>query len=78
MVCKNSRKESPRPLDIASRIGQHGDSLSSENVEDPTSYEDSAYPSDPSGKAAPPYVVKTIPNLIPPLTYGAFSNKILH
>ncbi|CAI2353868.1 unnamed protein product [Caenorhabditis sp. 36 PRJEB53466] len=87
-------------MDIASRIGQHGDSLSSENVEDLTSYEDSTYPSDPSGQAAklemgvrypplsvigltrssdaPPYVVKTIPDLIPPLTYGAFSNKILH
>lgn len=39
-------------MDVASRIGQHGDTLSSEQTEDLTSYEDSTYPSDPSGQAA--------------------------
>uniref|UniRef100_A0A1I7T5E4 Phosphoglycerate mutase family protein n=1 Tax=Caenorhabditis tropicalis TaxID=1561998 RepID=A0A1I7T5E4_9PELO len=85
-------------MDVASRIGQHGDTLSVENIEDLTSYEDSTYPSDPSGQAAklemgvryppssvmalirnndaPPHVLKTVPDLVPPLTVGSFSNRI--
>lgn len=87
-------------MDVVSRIGQHGDTLSSEHVEDLTSYEDSTYPSDPSGQAAklelgvryppssvmalirnndaPPHVLKTLPDLIPPLNMGSFSNRILY
>lgn len=87
-------------MDVASRIGQHGDTLSCENIEDLTSYEDSTYPSNPSGQAAklemgvrypplsvmaltrsndaPPHILKTVPDVIPPLTIGAFSNKIFN
>lgn len=87
-------------MDVASKIGQHGDMLSSGHTEDLTSYEDSTYPSDPSGQAAklelgvrypplsvmglvrnndaPPHVLKTVPDLIPPLSMGSYSNKILN
>ncbi|KAF1751552.1 hypothetical protein GCK72_018106 [Caenorhabditis remanei] len=87
-------------MDVASRIGQHGDTLSVEQMEDLTSYEDSTYPSDPSEQAAklemgvryppssvmglvrsndsPPHVLKTVPDLIPPLSMGPFTNRILH
>ncbi|CAB3398300.1 unnamed protein product [Caenorhabditis bovis] len=87
-------------MDIASRIGQHGDNIEEDRKDEYTSYEDPIYSCDVNNRSqkldlgvryppgsvmalrrvndSPPYVLETVPNIIPPLTAGLCTNKIAH